>query len=161
MKMNNKGRYFLSSFTMLIILIMLSMTLTGCTTTSLFKDPETIEKIITIDNTKYPELPKVYYPPSAILLDFKFDWPRTQELTILNKKSCLIIEETNRDKSFWRKCGINKIDIDSNLYIGLSEQDYRNLILNFDKIMAREKQWKSIINEINRQRENFKERNKQ
>jgi hypothetical protein len=154
---NNK--YFLSSFSIIILLIILNLFISGCTTTSLFREPKTIEKIITIDNTKYPELPKVYYPPSAILLDFKFDWPRIHELVVLNKKACLDIKETNRDKSFWRKCGINKIDTESNLYIGLSEQDYRNLILNTDRLMAREKQWKAIVDEINRQRESFKKRN--
>ena len=46
----------------------------------------------------------------------------------------------------------------SNLFIGMSESDYKTFIQNWNKLLGREKQWRSIIDEINRQREEFREK---
>jgi uncharacterized protein YceK len=113
--------YLISSLFTIALLLTISMFLSGCSTvaSSLLKEFEPVEKIITIDKTKYPDLPNIDYPGSPLLLEFEWDYPRTQELVVLNRKKCLDTPEESRDSKFWKECGINEVDIKSNLFIGL------------------------------------------
>jgi hypothetical protein len=141
-----------------ILLIILSLLLSGCFG-SMLPDPVIIEKPITIEKTVFPALPSVPYPSNIVLVPFNWDYPRTEELDIINSKKCLIVKDENKNTKFWKDCGINKVDLNSNIYIGLDETNYRTFIQNWDRIIGREKQWRSIVDEVNRQREEFKKKN--
>lgn len=136
--------------------------LTGCGT-DLFgtnNKPTIIEKPVTIEKTIYPQLPKVPYPGDVRLVPFNWDYPRIEELEVINSKKCKSVDKTKRDSSFWKKCGIPKVDLSSNLFMGMSETNYKTFIQNWNKLLGREKQWRSIVDEINRQREEFRNKKK-
>lgn len=143
------------------LLILLLFTTTGCSSLpKLTSEPEIVERVVKVNKVIYPELPHVPYPPNIILVPFNWDWPRTEDLDIKNSKKCKSVLPLKHDKKFWKECGINKVDLTSNLYLGMNETNYRVFIQNWDRLLGREKQWRSIVDEVNRQRIEFRNKNK-
>lgn len=97
------------------------------------------EKIITVKEYTYPEIPLIEYPPDIIYDPFKWDWPR--------KCSDKIKEECNT------------LDSDSNLFIGLTEENFKLLQLLTNELKAREKYWRSRIDEVNNLFQQWKQKN--
>ena len=143
----------------ILFTFMMAVLLTGCGT-DLFgsKQPTIIEKPVIVEKTIYPSLPRIPYPSSIALIPFEWSWPRIEDLDVINSKKCKAVPEPKQDTKFWKECGIPKVDLNSNLFIGMSESDYKTFIQNWNKLLGREKQWRSIIDEINRQREEFREK---
>jgi hypothetical protein len=161
-KYNSKDKYRTRTIISLIILFILYLFLGGCANRPSMFDgilPVT-EKIITKTVTKYPEFPPVSHPPNMGLIPFEWDYPRMRDSVVVkNISKCLDVPTKERDKSFWKKCGVNQLDTTSNLYIGMSEENYRLFINNWNQILGREKQWRAIIKEVNRMREELKKSN--
>jgi hypothetical protein len=138
---------------LLVILILLS----GCTGFM----PKPLVDLVTKEVTHYPNLPNIERPPPITLLPVDFDWPRTNNLVVKNSKACLDVIEKDKNKSFWRRCGINEIDDTSNIYIGLDQKNFESLTINFKRILAREEEWRHRLKSVNNQRQKWREQNQQ
>ena len=158
----NKGSHKIGTIVSLVILFMLYLFLGGCANRPSMFDGilPTTEKVVIKNITKYPEFPPLSYPPNMSLVPFEWDYPRLRDSVVVkNTTDCLAVQEKDQDEKFWNKCGINKLDTTSNLYIGMTEENYRLFINNWNQILGREKQWRAIINEVNRMREELKQSN--
>jgi len=129
-------------------------------------------KVIETTKIVYPNIPEFKAPPKHDLVNLKFDWPRDLAVyTIKNTKKCRLkfkqlypIEhvesfrlqidsysafELEKFPKFYSSCAINPIDLDSNLYIGLTELNYKDLVTNNATLLQREKQWRFLLDRIN------------
>ncbi len=102
-----------------LILITLLVLFQGC---SILPKSEIIDKPIEVDKIVCPEKPRINYPEPLILIPFKWDYPRDDN---------------------------NNVILDSNVFIGLSENDYKIFLNNWNRLISREKTWKSIIDNEN------------
>lgn len=123
------------------------------------RSPNIIEKPVIVEKTIYPSLPRIPYPSSIALIPFEWSWPRIEDLDVINSKKCKSVDKAKHNTKFWKECGIPKVDLNSNIYIGMDEGNYKIFIQNWDRLLSREKQWRSIVNEINRQRKEFRNYN--
>ena len=99
------------------------LTLTGCSSLSLFSDPE--PKIVTVTNTVQTVVPTVAHPKQVQLNDIKI----------------YVVSKENYDefvKEFEAKNG-------GDAYIAISVKDYENLSLNFAELRRYIEQQKQII----------------
>lgn len=46
-----------------------------------------------------------------------------------------------QDAAFWKRCGEQPIDPDSNLFIGLDINNYKILVANLQAMVLRDQQW--------------------
>jgi len=94
-------------------------------------------------------------PPKQMLAPIKWDFPRlANKVIIKNSAKCLKIGKRGILYSFGEipeKCAIPAIDNGSNLYIGLTESNYRNLVNNYNILIMREKRWTNLLKQINKQ----------
>jgi len=107
-------------------------------------------------------------PPKQPLQPIEWDFPRTtNQIQIKNNKKCLdmakkmgfkpvdlkgVFDPTNEKiSSLPEDCKVPAIDNGSNLYIGLTEANYRSLVNNYNILMLREQQWVKLLEQINKQ----------
>jgi len=108
----------------------------------------------------YPELPDIEPLPPLTLIPFEWDYPRDKTKRIpKSTNECLKIPEQQRDNSYWDRCGENPPLSDSNIFMGLSRDDFETFLINNEKIKARLLQYKARIDEINQQREMWRKKN--
>ncbi|MDQ6961588.1 MAG: hypothetical protein Q9M28_03530 [Mariprofundaceae bacterium] len=124
----------------------------------------------TITKTKiiqeYPEFPDIKPLPSLNLSSFSWEYPRDPGKKIpRSTEKCLSVADAERDDAFWERCGEHPPQIDSNIFMGLGDKDFKTFQLNWVKIRAQLKRYRSRIEEVNRQRQEWRrkaevERNK-
>ncbi len=97
-------------------------------------------------------------PQKQILAPIVWDFPRSAtQVTIKNSAACIArAKEQNLDRNavydvadLKPRCAVPAIDAGSNLYIGLSEANYRNLVNNYSILLLREKRWQLLLDNIN------------
>jgi len=101
-------------------------------------------------------------PAKQGLMSVVWDYPRiTTKAVVANSKSCLdkakalkLDPKKTYDVIALEKmsssCIIPAIDRNSNLYIGLSEQNYKNLVANWRTMIDREDRWLKLLEQINK-----------
>lgn len=123
-----------------IFIILLVSIVSACSST-----PELKKEIRVVEKNVYPDMRKFDYPEPPKLLPVKWDWPRTSVVIPKNTSKCLDVPKGKRDDEYWKKCGINKVDFDSNVFIGLKENYFQNLSINMERIEAYMKKYKKRI----------------
>jgi len=97
-------------------------------------------------------------PAKQMLAPISWDFPRSAtQSTIKNSAPCITLaKKQNLDlntiydtTALPARCAVPAVDAGSNLYIGLNEANYRNLVNNYSIILMREKRWKLLLNQIN------------
>jgi len=97
-------------------------------------------------------------PAKQMLAPVVWDFPRSAtQVMIKNSARCIALaKEQNLDRNavydvseLKPRCAVPAIDAGSNLYIGLSEANYRNLVNNYQILLLREKRWLLLLKNIN------------
>ena len=131
--------------------------LAGCASTPepVDRTPKTTVRVI--NTTAYPEFPNLPVPPQVRLLPFEVDFPRdVNELTVKNITSCVNVPETERDDRFWARCGENPIQSNSNIFIGLTQDNWNNVNSNFEILRENNAVLRGLLGQANRQRSEWR-----
>lgn len=137
-----------------IPLVLISAFLTACSVT-----PQTpiVEKEVV---HAYPDLPDIEPLPPLTLIPFEWDYPRdTTKRVAKSTRKCLETPTPQRDEAYWERCGENPPLPNSNIFMGLSRDDFETFLVNNEKVRARLLQYKTRIDEINRERATWRQRN--
>ena len=148
--------------------------------------PKTTVRVIT--SISYPQFPNIEPLPPVAVLPWAHDMPRdTTIVSVKNLTDCRRVkvgkdEKTGKTKykklemfspedkphvilpveeqttSWWRKCGENPISPNSNIFIGFSQVEWNIILENFAKLRERNWQYKQRIIEINRQRQEWRDK---
>lgn len=161
---------------MLKLSMLLLMILSSCA------HPQKPPEIIVTQKMVYPQLPHIQAPPKNHIEPIVFDWPRMYNYySIKNTKKCkrkfltiypsedplsfkLKIDdpessiELEQYSKFWYDCSILSIDMNSNIYIGLTEVEYKKLVTDFNIMLVREKQWQELLKHINDTIDNWRKK---
>ena len=84
--------------------------------------PQIVDRPVIVEKPVYPNIPQIPYPDPIQLGTFKWDYPR--------------------DSS-------GKVDLSSNVFIGLSEADYKKLVEDWNALVSRNAAWKNIVDQEN------------
>jgi len=97
-------------------------------------------------------------PQKQMLAPIQWDFPRSSTQVVIKNSSVCIdrAKEQGLDRNasydvseLNPRCAVPAIDAGSNLYIGLSEANYRNLVNNYSILLLREKRWLMLLKNIN------------
>lgn len=136
------------------ILIAISLILLGACASApdpVDRTPKTTVRVI--NNTAYPEFPNLPIPPDVRLLPFEVDFPRNQnQLVVKNITTCVNVPVENQDDRFWARCGENPIDTNSNIFIGLTQDNWNNINSNFEILKENNSVLRGLLNQANKQR---------
>jgi len=143
---------------LLSCIIILGLTLNGCVSSPTQSLPvRTITKTEIIQ--EYPEFPNMKPLPPLNLEAFSWEYPRDPTKNVPKSiERCLSVPDSERNNAFWERCGEHPPQIDSNIFMGLSDKDFRTFQLNWTKLRARLKQYRARIKEINRQRTEWRQK---
>ena len=148
----------------LAILLVIALGLTACGTTDPSFEPKSSVRLVT--SMTYPEFPNIEPLPDVNFLPWVSTVPLdTSVVSVKNTTECrkvktyvpedkpyVVLPVEEQPPSWWSKCGENPVLPNSNVYIGF-EQDQWNIILeNFAKLKERNWQYKQRLEEVNRQR---------
>jgi len=160
-----------------LIAVAVAILLSSC---AIFQKPK--PEIIITHKMVYPQLPHIYAPPKNSMDSISFDWPRLSNYySVLNTSKCkdkfitiypdsdplgfrLKVDdpesriELEQFPKFWNTCSIPSIDFDSNLYIGMTESEYKKLTTNIKITITREKQWQELLKRINSMLDGWREK---
>lgn len=144
----------------LIIALSLIMGVTGCM--SLPKPTSTIR---VINTNVYPEMPDIEPVDDPNLAPFQADVPRDLSvLSVKNLTACRVdtIEDPDRpwvilpteeqSSNWWSRCGEHPVVPDSNIFLGFDQDNWYIIVENFAKLKEALHRYKARIDEINRQR---------
>jgi len=149
---------FAATFRTLPFLLIISiLLLTSCL-------PKNTSIAIVDTNIKKPTI-QYQMPPKQTLDTVEWDFPRTlKQIAILNKSKCRkavkdmglnpdgVFDPSGTELIHLKDyCKVPAIDNGSNLYIGLTEANYRSLVNNYNILMIREQRWIDLLNQINTQ----------
>ena len=97
-------------------------------------------------------------PPKQALMPVKMDFPRRSDMVSI-KNSRICIDKAKKQgldvsgiypvKTVHSECSVPAVDQSSNLYIGMNEPNYRNLVNNYNILVLREEQWQYLLKNIN------------
>lgn len=97
------------------------------------------------------QLPKINAPPVVTLAPVKWDYVRGEQDVIRNITRCQQVPEANRNTAEFKKsCTIKGIQENSNIFIGMDEQSFKNLQKNVQALEARDRQWQARVNAANK-----------
>lgn len=97
-------------------------------------------------------------PPKQMLSPIEWDFPRSStQVSIKNSRACIDrAKEQGLDRNaiydvadLKPRCSVPAIDAGSNLYIGLTEANFRNVVNNYNILLMREKRWKQLLEMVN------------
>lgn len=140
-----------------------------------------------VSSMSYPQFPNIEPLPDVAVLPFEADLPRdTTIVSVKNISECrrekIKDPVTGKDKfvnlemmspedkphvvlpvkeqtvAWWKKCGENPIAPNSNIFIGFSQIEWNIVLENFAKLRERIWQYKQRVNEINRQRQEWRDK---
>lgn len=138
-------------------LIGLAFLVSACSSAPQEFTPQTTVRIV--NTTVYPDLPDVPAVPDPGLIAWSYDFPRdTSQVTIKNITSCLEVDESNRDSAFWNRCGENPIISETNIFIGLTRENWDILNSNLKKLQENIYLYRRRIEQVNRQRNEWRQR---
>ncbi|MCB1936131.1 MAG: hypothetical protein KDF59_09330 [Nitrosomonas sp.] len=135
-------------------LVVLGVLFSGCTT------PSQVPIVKTDVVRVYPDLPDIEPLPPLTLMPFEWDYPRdTTKRVPKSTSKCLETPGQQRDESYWERCSEHPPLGNSNIFMGFSREDFETFLVNNEKIRARLLQYKARIDEINRQRAMWRQKN--
>lgn len=113
-----------------------------------------------INQTSYPNQADIVMPPGLELEAITFDIPRDLSQQIIkNTPECQTVEAASRTRTFWARCGQYKAIEGSNIYVGLDRDNFEKLRNNLRKLQVRDQQYQARIEEVNRQRREWRRKN--
>lgn len=144
-----------------ILLVSCILLLGGCSMFGKRDKVEVSNPIEVITTSSYPDLPDMSHPPKLNLMTPKWDYPRDMEapMTIKNLTTCKNVPEEKQDDDFWAECGEYPIIPNSNIYRGYSYPEWLLFRENEAAIRGKLKEYEVRIDEINRQRREWREKN--
>lgn len=137
-------------------ILLLAVAAAGCASTP---KPETVVERVAVPT--YPNLPNLEPPKGFEAEKFKLDVPRDMSAAPVVKPTaeCKAVTAAKRDDAFWKRCGEQPPLANSNIFIGFDEFNYH---LFEDFLATRAKKdaaWQARIDEVNRQREEWRKKN--
>lgn len=142
-----------------IVAVISILALGACASTPDPVDRTPITTVRVVNTTAYPEFPNLPTPPEVRLLPFEVDFPRDlTQLTVRNVTNCVNVPEEQRDDRFWARCGENPIKTNSNVFIGLDQQNWSNLNSNLNLLKENNNVLRGLIDQANRQRAEWRRR---
>lgn len=141
----------------LIIASLLFLTACGANTQQRdFEIPRTVE---TITSVAYPVFPDISIPPQPNLIPWEYDFPRDPDAdpVIKNVSSCIDVPEENQDEAFWARCGEQPIQTDSNIFIGMDQDNWNILNRNLEVLKENNFQLRERLDIANEQRQRWRE----
>lgn len=142
--------------------------------------PKTTVQIITA--MSYPQFPNIEPLPDVSILSFEADLPRDLEaISVKNLTNCrrvkigkdkykklemyypedkpyVILPKEEQTAAWWKTCGENPILPKSNIFIGFNQVEWNIVLENFAKLRERIWQYKQRLVEINRQRQEWRDK---
>ena len=95
---------------------------------------------------------EIFIPPPPTLKPFKFDIPRdTTRLVVRNTSDCMNVPEDERNEEFWKKCGIHPPLDNTNIFIGLDRESFKNLLYDLEVMEEDGKMLRKILKNIEEQ----------
>ena len=120
------------------------------------------QKPTVVSNTAviYPSLPDIDKPLAPILRPIKFDYPRdnTKPKEVKDTPECV---QQPPIANFERVCMQYPILKNSNLYIGMDEQSFKNYFANTEIVNGYGRSLNSRLDEVNAERAKWRESNQQ
>jgi len=108
--------------------------------------------------------PTIQYqaPAKQVLASVEWDFPRLATMSsITNSQKCIdaakalnmdregVYPTGDLEENLPASCATPAADQGSNLYIGLTEANFRNLVNNYNILLMREKRWQELLKNIN------------
>lgn len=151
------------------LIFFLSIALAGCGSTK-----EHTPSIRVINVQSYPELPDIEPVSPPNLVPWIHDMPRDLNvLSVKNISACRKVETRSNEirpyitepveeqsDAWWQKCGENPIIPLSNIFIGFDIENWNTILENFYKLKEKVWQYEQRILEINKQRQEWREKAK-
>ena len=120
-------------------------------------DPKSTVRVVT--SMSYPEIPNIEPLLPVNLIPWLADIPRDMTKTVAkNITSCRKISEEDRDDAYWNRCGEHPITSNSNIFIGFDLTNWNIIIENFAKLREQIFKYQKRMEEVNRQRESWREK---
>ena len=155
----------------ILTILVASILLTACnaTTDGEFR-PKTTVRVIS--SMSYPEFPNIEPLPPVAVLPWEHDLPRdTTIVSVKNITACrkvetyspedkphVVLPKEEQSIGWWKKCGENPISPDSNIFIGFTQTEWNIVLENFAKLRERIWQYRQRIIEVNRQRQEWRDK---
>lgn len=138
-------------------IIGLALLMSACSSAPNEFTPRTTVRVV--NTTVYPDLPQVPAVPDPGLIPWSYDFPRdTSKVTVKNITKCVEVAEADQDTDFWNRCGENPILSDTNIFIGLTRENWDILNSNLKKLQENIYLYRRRIEQINRQREEWRQK---
>jgi len=134
--------------------LLLAMAVAGCASPK----PEVIIQREAVET--YPNLPPME-APNFEAKKFRLDVPRDMSAAPVVKQdaACKAVPANQRNAAFWKRCGEQPPLADSNIFIGMDEENFR-LFEEFLEVMAaKDAAWKARLDEVNKQRAEWRAKN--
>jgi hypothetical protein len=122
----------------------------------------TQKKVTTVTNTQitYPSLPDIDKPLPPILKSVTFDYPRdiTKPKQVKSTPECI---QQPQIPDFQRLCMEYPLTTNSNLFIGLDQQSFKNYVSNQESVNGYNRILNTRIDEVNTERARWRDSNQQ
>jgi len=121
--------------------------------------PQTTVRVVS--EVKYEQLPGIDVPETPALKPVAYDLPRDTAAAPIVKTTteCLSVPTAQQDLAFWERCGQFPIDPDSNIFIGMDQENFNNLNYNMETLRQYVAVLKERIAIANDQRADARARN--
>lgn len=108
----------------------------------------------------YPNLPPMEAPDFHVE-KFRLDVPRDMKAAPVVKAdaACRAVAAAQRDAAFWKRCGEQPPLANSNIYIGMDEENFRIFEEFLTVMAAKDAAWKARLDEVNKQRAEWRAKN--
>lgn len=146
-----------------LIVTLLSFTLGACSIFGKQDLPKVSPPVQIINSTSYPVMGNISYPPALNLQTPMWDVPRDQDADLVPKRitRCLKVPKEERVDGYWADCGEKPIIGGSNIYRGYDYSQWILFLENTARLRQQFKLYNERIDEVNRQREEWRELNRQ
>jgi hypothetical protein len=118
------------------------------------------EPVRVVNTTSYPNLPDIILPPNADLESVMFNVPGdlSQQL-IKNTDECQSVPASQRNRVFWVRCGDYRDASGNQIYVTLDKPNFERLRANLSKLRVRDQQFQYRVDEVNKQRQDWRNQN--
>ena len=134
--------------------------LAGCSSFGDAFTPKTSVQLFTTNI--YPDFPNIDIPSTINILPFEWEIARdTSTVVIRNTRVCNEVPETERNSSFWKRCGTFEPLPDVNIWLGLDRPNYDNLITDLERLREQNHLLRQRLERVNEQRQEWRDLNDQ
>lgn len=128
--------------------------LSGCFGINSLKPSEVSAPVRIINTTSYPDLPDMSKPAKMNLIPPVWDVPRdlTADMDVKRLTDCINTTEDKRNTRFWAKCGEYPHIEKSNIFRGLSRDEFNTFLIMWKQIKNQLEMYSERIDLVNEQR---------